>query len=75
MEILDEIYANIKKYPKIIIHRHQRPDPDAFGSQVGLAEIIKASFPYKEVYVVGKDFPSLNWIGKMDDLKSNEFND
>ena len=43
--------------------------------QVGLAEIIKASFPYKEVYVVGKDFPSLNWIGKMDDLKSNEFND
>ncbi|WP_251547196.1 DHH family phosphoesterase [Limosilactobacillus caecicola] len=75
MDILDQIYQEIKKYPKIIIHRHQRPDPDAFGSQVGLAEIIKASFPYKEVYVVGKDFPSLNWIGKMDDLNSAEFQD
>ncbi|EEU29999.1 DHHA1 domain protein [Limosilactobacillus coleohominis 101-4-CHN] len=75
MEILDQIYQEIKKYPKIIIHRHQRPDPDAFGSQVGLAEIIKASFPYKDVYVVGKDFPSLSWIGQMNDLKSAEFND
>ena len=42
---LAAIFAQIKKYNKIIIHRHQRPDPDAIGSQVGLAEILKASFP------------------------------
>lgn len=75
MDIMQQIYDQINRYSKIIIHRHQRPDPDAFGSQVGLAEIIKASFPYKEVYVVGKDFPSLDWIGKMDDVKSAEYHD
>ena len=36
---LSQILEQIKKYNKIIIHRHQRPDPDAIGSQVGLAEI------------------------------------
>lgn len=75
MNTQEEILNQIKKYSKIIIHRHQRPDPDAFGAQIGLAEIIKASFPYKEVFTVGKDFPSLDWIGKMDDLSTDEFND
>ena len=41
---LEAILEQIKKYNKIIIHRHQRPDPDAIGSQIGLAEILKASF-------------------------------
>jgi len=43
----------IRAFPRIIIHRHQKPDGDAIGSQVGLAEIIKANFPEKEVYIVG----------------------
>ena len=60
---LEAILEQIKKYNKIIIHRHQRPDPDAIGSQIGLAEILKASFPYKQIYVVGKDIPGLDWIG------------
>ena len=37
-KILDEII----KYETIIIHRHVRPDPDAYGSLGGLAEILKA---------------------------------
>lgn len=72
---LDAILEQIKKYNKIIIHRHQRPDPDAIGSQVGLAEILKASFPYKQIYVVGKDIPGLNWIGRMDDIEGSTFDD
>ena len=48
------ILAQIKAADTIIIHRHQRPDPDAFGSQLGLAELIKTSFPNKHVHVVGK---------------------
>lgn len=75
MDKLELIYEQIKKYPKIIIHRHQRPDPDAFGSQIGLAEILKASFPYKEIYVVGKNIPGLSWIGTMDNIESNQFDD
>ena len=38
------ILAQIKAAHTIIIHRHQRPDPDAFGSQFGLAELIKHHF-------------------------------
>lgn len=69
------IFAQIKKYNKIIIHRHQRPDPDAIGSQVGLAAILKASFPYKQVYVVGKHIPGFDWIGTMDKIDNETFDD
>ena len=72
---LAAIFAQIKKYNKIIIHRHQRPDPDAIGSQVGLAEILKASFPYKQVYVVGKHIPGFDWIGTMDEIDNDTFDD
>ena len=72
---LGEIFKQIKKYNKIIIHRHQRPDPDAIGSQVGLGEILKASFPYKQVYLVGKHIPGFDWIGTMDDISSATFDD
>lgn len=72
---LAAIFAQIKKYNKIIIHRHQRPDPDAIGSQVGLAEILKASFPYKQVYVVGKYIPGFDWIGTMDEIDNETFDD
>ncbi len=43
----------IKKYDKIIIHRHSHPDGDAVGSQLGLYYLIKDNFPRKEVYMVG----------------------
>lgn len=75
MDNRQEILEQIKKYSKIIIHRHQRPDPDAIGSQIGLAEILRASFPYKEIYAVGKEIQGLSWIGQMDQIDSNEFQD
>lgn len=63
-----EILDLIKQYERIIIHRHVRPDPDAIGSQGGLAEIIKASFPEKEVYVVGETYDSLLFLNEMDQI-------
>ncbi|WP_017756100.1 DHH family phosphoesterase [Calidifontibacillus oryziterrae] len=63
-----EILEAIKNYGRIIIHRHVRPDPDAIGSQGGLAEMIKTSFPEKEVYVVGEDYESLVFLNKMEDV-------
>ena len=47
------ILNEIKKYNRIIIHRHNKPDGDALGSQIGLKHIIKENLPEKEVYVVG----------------------
>ena len=48
-----EILQVIQEYSTIIIHRHNNPDGDAMGSQIGLKEIIKANFPEKNVFVVG----------------------
>ncbi|MBO1514232.1 DHH family phosphoesterase [Metabacillus bambusae] len=61
-QILEEIHKN----NTIIIHRHVRPDPDAYGSQCGLAEILKASYPEKNIFVVGESEPSLEFLYKMD---------
>ncbi|MFD1019023.1 DHH family phosphoesterase [Thalassobacillus hwangdonensis] len=63
-----EIAKKIEAYDTIIIHRHVRPDPDALGSQAGLAEIIKATFPDKEVRMVGDADPSLEFLTVMDEV-------
>ncbi|RDW21576.1 DHH family phosphoesterase [Oceanobacillus chungangensis] len=68
-----EIIENLKQYDTIIIHRHVRPDPDALGSQVGLKEIIKASFPNKSVYAVGEQEASLEFLAKMDVIADESY--
>lgn len=65
MKVQEEILATIKEFDRIIIHRHQRPDPDALGSQVGLAEILRASFPKKEIYQVGGPVEGLDYLALM----------
>lgn len=47
------ILEEIKKYSRIIIHRHSKPDGDALGSQIGLKLILKENFPEKEIFAVG----------------------
>lgn len=64
MTIQEEILEQIRRYDTIIIHRHQRPDPDAFGSQLGLKALLQASFPEKKIYAVGKAVPGLSWISE-----------
>ncbi|MBY6271290.1 MAG: bifunctional oligoribonuclease/PAP phosphatase NrnA [Caldibacillus debilis] len=71
--MIEEIIAKLKEYDKIIIHRHVRPDPDAYGSQGGLAEIIRHSFPEKKVYAAGKDEPTLLYLNRMDRLSDGDF--
>lgn len=52
-----EIIAKVEAYNYIAIYRHVNPDFDAFGSQFGLYDIIKTTYPDKHVYVCG-DFSS-----------------
>ena len=51
--MFNDIINEIKNYDRIILHRHNRPDGDALGSQIGLKHILKENFPEKEIYVVG----------------------
>lgn len=55
-KIKESILCEIKKYDTIIISRHQRPDGDAVGSSLGLAKMLKASFPRKRIFVDNEDY-------------------
>ncbi|WP_423407642.1 bifunctional oligoribonuclease/PAP phosphatase NrnA [Heyndrickxia sp. MSNUG] len=68
-----QILEAIENYETIIIHRHVRPDPDAYGSQGGLAEVLKASFPGKNIYTVGKEESSLNYLRRLDSISDDTF--
>lgn len=73
--LFEEIYNKIKENKKIIIHRHERPDPDAYGSQGALAEIITENFPEKEVIVVGKESPSLSFLFNTEVVTEEDYSD
>ena len=64
-----QIIDTIEKYDKIIIHRHVRPDPDAYGSQSGLKELIKANYPDKQVFAVGQHEESLTYLSQQDHVE------
>jgi len=73
MTISQEILKEIKQYDTIMIHRHQSPDPDALGSQGGLAGILKASFPDKKIYLVGGPVNDLDYLVTMDEVSDDMY--
>ncbi|CAM3029620.1 DHH family phosphoesterase [Lactiplantibacillus plajomi] len=75
MTVQTEILTLIKQAKTIIIHRHQRPDPDAIGSQLGLADVLKTSFPDKKVLAPGKQYHGFDWLGQMDDVTEDDYQD
>ena len=70
-----KIIEAIKKYNTIIVHRHMNPDPDALGSQGGLVEILRVSFPEKKIYKVGGPVGDLDFLTTMDDVSDEEYKD
>lgn len=73
-KIYKKIYNKIKKYDRIVIARHVGADPDALGSTLGLKEVIKATFPEKEVYVVGYPASKFKYIGELDKFNEEYYN-
>lgn len=49
------ILKKIKEYDHIVVFRHQMPDFDALGTQLGLATWLKDNFPNKTIHVVGEN--------------------
>ncbi len=74
--MFEKALEEIKKYDRIIIHRHNYPDGDALGSQIGLATLIKDNFPEKEVYIVGDEGTRLPFMkgNKMDEIPDEYYN-
>lgn len=72
-EVFDQILNEIKHYKTIIVHRHKRPDPDALGSQGGLVEILKASFPDKQILKAGGPVDGLQFLSEMDPVTAEDY--
>lgn len=71
------ILAAIKEFDTIIIHRHNRPDGDALGSQIGMKHLILENFPGKTVYTVGDEarFFSFMTDSVMDEIPDSAYDD
>lgn len=69
----EKILETIEAYETIIVHRHVRPDPDAYGSQGGLVEILRTSYPDKKIYAVGQEDPSLYFLRRVDQIADEEY--
>ena len=58
--MFEQVINEIKRYDRIVIHRHQNPDGDALGSQIGLKHILRENYPEKEIYMVGDPLGPFN---------------
>lgn len=67
------ILDKIKEYETVLIFRHFRPDGDAVGSSMGLATLLKNTYPEKKIYVQNADFSEyLAFLGKEDEILPDE---
>lgn len=71
--IMNDMMQEIEQNDTIIIHRHVRPDPDAYGSQLGLKYYLEAKYPNKHIYAVGENEPSLEFIGTFDEISDEVY--
>lgn len=68
-----QIIDKIEQYDTIIIHRHVRPDPDAYGSQIGLKRLLEKNYPNKMVYAIGEHDQSLTFLDTPDSISDDVF--
>ena len=68
------ILEKIKEYQRIILFRHKRPDGDAVGSTKGLCEILRITYPEKEICVLNCDYSDyVAFLGGEDEPKDDDF--
>ena len=63
-ELMNAVLEKIKEYDRIFIFRHIRPDGDCVGSSKGFCEILRLSFPEKNIRVV--DWQKCDYLAFLD---------
>ena len=63
-ELMNAVLEKIKEYDRIFIFRHIRPDGDCVGSSKGFCEILRLSFPEKDIRVV--DWQKCDYLAFLD---------
>ena len=56
----------VEAYDTIAVFRHQTPDGDALGSQMGMVTWLRNRYPEKKVYALGEDDHDFKIFPKMD---------
>ena len=73
-ERMRAILDKILEYDRIILFRHQRPDGDAVGATKGLCEILRLTYPEKEILVLNTDYSDyVAFLGGEDEPREDEF--
>ena len=70
--VVKQIIKKIKEYDNIVIARHVGPDPDALASEIALRDIIKLTYPKKNVYAVGNSVSKFKYFGELDRIDDNK---
>ena len=74
MSVKQQILNKIKQYQKIIIFRHKRPDGDCVGSTLGFKEMLKQTYPEKDIRVINSDYAEyIAFLGQEDGEVLDEF--
>ena len=74
IERMRAILDKIREYDRIILFRHKRPDGDAVGATKGLCEILRLTYPEKEILVLNTDFSDyVAFLGGEDEPREDEF--
>ena len=73
-EQMRAVLDKIKEYDRIVIFRHKRPDGDAVGSTMGLREILRLTYPEKEICLLNTDYSDfVAFLGDEDEPRPDEF--
>ena len=73
--MFEAVLEEIRRADTIIIHRHDNPDGDAIGSQVGMMHLLLDNFPDKKVRIVGEETRFFNFLAfqGMDNVEDAEY--
>ena len=72
-EVKQQILQKIKDYDRIFLFRHVRNDGDCVGASKGFKEILKDSFPQKDIYLIDEETAAyLEFMGPEDEPVEKE---